>query len=329
MSIPGCDMTRVTNRPRSTTPRAVATTLLIVLTSISTALFAADENESGAGLEELLQAGQELWDAYAPEEIKEQYEFPTVESIEALLADLQQALAEGSFEDLAAYEAQARNALPILRQFEGGDEVADWLLPRLDLLTAAGEEVETGPTTAAPQTRDLSPLGRPYWDQVAVSRQPPARAGALVPRLKKIFQAEGVPPEWVWLAEVESSMNPDARSPVGARGLFQFMPATAERFGMRTSWPDQRTNPEKSAEAAAQYLTILYRQFDSWPLAIAAYNAGEGRVGRTLKATGTRTFTEVAPHLPAETRMYVPKVMATVAARESIADPEKLPAPGR
>jgi membrane-bound lytic murein transglycosylase D len=151
----------------------------------------------------------------------------------------------------------------------------------------------------------------------------------LVPRLKDIFRSEGVPPEWVWIAEVESSMNPKARSPVGARGLFQFMPATAERFGMRVSWPDERTDPEKSARAAAHYLTLLYKRFDSWPLAIAAYNAGEGRVGRALNATGTSSFAAVAPHLPAETRLYVPKVMATVAARESIADPEQLPAPGQ
>jgi membrane-bound lytic murein transglycosylase D len=303
---------------------------LVVLASLAastTTVFPADDEE--VGLEDLLEAGRQMWDEYAPEEIKEQYDFPTVESIEVFLTDLQRTLAEGSFEDLAAYEMQARNALPLLRQFEGGDEVADWLAPRLDFLTAAENEVQTRPPLTTRDTQERGPLARPYWDRVAVSRQPPANATALVPRLKNIFRSEGVPPEWVWIAEVESSMNPKARSPVGARGLFQFMPATAERFGMRVSWPDERTDPEKSARAAAHYLTLLYKRFDSWPLAIAAYNAGEGRVGRALNATGTSSFAAVAPHLPAETRLYVPKVMATVAARESIADPERLPAPGR
>lgn len=300
---------------------------MVLAAAGSMTLFPAENEE--IGLEDLLEAGRHMWDEYAPEEIKEQYEFPTVESIEAFLSDLQRTLAGGSFEDLAAYETQARNALPLLRQFEGGDEIADWLAPRLDFLTAAGNEVETRPPSTTPDAQERGPLARPYWDRVAVSRQPPANATALVPRLKNIFRAEGVPPEWVWIAEVESSMNPKARSPVGARGLFQFMPATAERFGMRVSWPDERTDPEKSARAAANYLTLLYNRFDSWPLAIAAYNAGEGRVGRTLEATGTSSFAAVAPHLPAETRLYVPKVMATVAARESIADPEQLPAPTR
>ena len=283
-----------------------------------------------AGLDELLEAGRYLWDEYAPEDIKAEYEFPSRESAEQFLADVERALHEGDFKVLATYERDARRALAVLRSFEGGDEIADWLQPRLDFLAAAGM-----PAVAAPAPSEKvdqppdpqSPVARPYWDKIVVGRQPPARAADLVPRLKRIFAAEGVPSEWVWIAEVESSMNPRARSPAGARGLFQFMPATAERFGMRSSWPDERTDPEKSARAAAQYLRTLHGTFGSWPLAIAAYNAGEGRVGRTLEATGASSFPALARHLPAETRLYVPKVLATVAARESIADPAGLPAP--
>ncbi len=117
---------------------------------------------------------------------------------------------------------------------------------------------------------------------------------------------------------MESSINLKARSPVGAYGPFQFMPATAERFGLRVGFLDERDDPRKSAEAAASYLSILHQQFDSWPLALAAYNAGEGRVGRAMKVSGATTFEQVSPHLPTETRMYVPKVLATIAARESI-----------
>ncbi|MEI7435670.1 MAG: lytic transglycosylase domain-containing protein, partial [bacterium] len=120
--------------------------------------------------------------------------------------------------------------------------------------------------------------------------------------------------------------NPDACSPSGATGLFQFMPATARRFGLRI-WPfDERRNPLKSARAAAQYLKVLHRQFGSWPLCLAAYNAGEGAVGRLLKGAGKRSFEAIADQLPIETQMYVPKVLAVVALRENV-DALRLPGP--
>ena len=154
----------------------------------------------------------------------------------------------------------------------------------------------------------------------------PKNAKALVPALKDAFRSEGVPAPWVWLAEVESTMNPSAKSPVGAVGLYQFMVPTAQRFGLQTSPVDERLVPEKSAHAAAKYLKVLHKQFNSWPLALAAYNAGEGRVGRLLKSSSVKTFEGIESSLPVETQMYVPKVMATVALREGV-DPEKLPAP--
>lgn len=306
----------------------------------------AEEAEEPAGVEDLLEAGRQIWERHAPAEIKEQFSFPTPESVEEFLATLQHALAEGSFEELAGYEIDARNALTALRHFEGGEELADWLEPRLDFLSAAGLALETGEDEVVVRSRPVrpgetsprparpppshsvhrTPFTRPYWDAIVVRKNPPSRAGQLVPDLKKAFAAKGVPPAWVWIAEVESSMDPKARSPAGARGLFQFMPETAKRFGLSIAWPDERTDPEKSASAAAEYLRYLHGQFGSWPLAIAAYNAGEGRVGRALKAAGVTSFAAVAKRLPAETRLYVPKVMATVATREGI-DPESLPAP--
>jgi membrane-bound lytic murein transglycosylase D len=125
-----------------------------------------------------------------------------------------------------------------------------------------------------------------------------------------------VPPELAWLAEVESSLDAAAESPAGALGLYQFMPVTAQRFGLRTGGSDDRTSPEKSARAAAQYLRLLHQRFGSWGLALAAYNAGEGRVGRILRKRAARTFDEIAEDLPSQTRTYVPKVIATLAVRE-------------
>ncbi len=127
-----------------------------------------------------------------------------------------------------------------------------------------------------------------------------------------------MPPELVWLAEVESSFDRRARSPAGAAGLFQLMPATARRYGLRT-WPvDHRLRPEESARAVAQYLADLHRQFKDWRLALAAYNAGEGTVQELLDQRKARTFDAIATRLPAETQMYVPRVEATLARREGV-----------
>ena len=147
-----------------------------------------------------------------------------------------------------------------------------------------------------------------------------------MPRLRAAFAAEGVPPELAWLAEAESSLNPAARSPAGAKGLFQFMPATAKAEGLSIFLPDERTDPEKSARAAARYLKTLHRRFGNWALVLAAYNAGEGRVSRTLAKRGATSFSAIADALPAETRMYVPKVCALIATRAGVA-PHQIAAP--
>jgi membrane-bound lytic murein transglycosylase D len=296
-------------------------------------------------LEDLMETGRALFETYAPDDVKAEYEFPDAAAVERFLADVETALDEGSFEQLAAYAGEASVALRWLRMFEGGEDLADWLEPRLEFLEAApavgsqeppsprarplrpGETPNARPPvpTVQPPTA-TGPRSKGHWQSRLAGRAAPARAGQLVPGLQRIFREEGVPPEWVWLAEVESSMNPKARSPAGAVGLFQFMPATAERFGLRISWPDERLDPAKSARAAAQYLHFLHGRFQSWPLALAAYNAGEGRVGRTLQSRSAKSFAEIQSALPAETQLYVPKVLATVEVRTG-ADGERLPPP--
>ena len=161
----------------------------------------------------------------------------------------------------------------------------------------------------------------------APATEPQDAKAMMIVCLKEIFASEGVPPELVWIAEVESRLDPQARSHAGALGLFQIMPETARRFGLRLGqYVDERYNPEKSAGAAARYLRTLYQEFGSWQLAVAAYNAGEGRVGRALRWSPTGTFEEIAPRLPAETRNYVPRVMMVVSDREG-RDASSLPPP--
>ena len=158
---------------------------------------------------------------------------------------------------------------------------------------------------------------RDVWVRKLSNRPAPARAAALLPGLKRIFREEGIPPELVWQAEAESTFNPAARSPVGAVGLYQFMPATAQEYGLSLSPVDDRLDAMKNARAAARYLKFLHGRFGNWPLALAAYNCGQGRVTKVLAASRGKTFDDIHNQLPAETRMYVPKIAALVHIREN------------
>jgi len=131
--------------------------------------------------------------------------------------------------------------------------------------------------------------------------------------LGRILIEEKVPVELLAVALVESGFNPLALSPKGARGVWQFMPETAARYGLTVSaTDDHRTHPEHSTRAAARYLRDLYRQFGDWKLALAAYNWGENKVQRVIDRTGIRDFDWLAQRglLPLETRKYVLTVLA-------------------
>ena len=148
---------------------------------------------------------------------------------------------------------------------------------------------------------------------IAVPRSALARMDSYRDSFVQILEEERVPVGLLGVALVESGFNPLALSPKGARGIWQFMPATAARYGLAVGpGGDHRTHPEHSTRAAARYLRDLYQMFGDWKLAIAAYNAGEGRVQRIIKRTGIRDFDEMSRRglLPAETRKYVPAVLA-------------------
>jgi len=141
------------------------------------------------------------------------------------------------------------------------------------------------------------------------------QSGPYLFHIKEILREEGLPEELALLPLIESGFNVNARSPKRALGLWQFMAATGAMYGLRVDkWVDERKDPIKSTRAAAKHLKDLYNEFGTWPLALASYNAGSGKVRRALATTGASTFWEMGQSraLKAETRNYVPKFMAAL-----------------
>ncbi len=237
---------------------------------------------------------------------------------------LQARFADTNIYELGSIKEAADRALPVLLQFEETRPYGEWLQTHLDYLEAAREmqqEMKSIPPVKpclppAPLLRPTPQVQKKVWTRTLSARPMPPLAQRYVPQLKQIFVEEKLPPELVWVAEVESAFNPGARSPVGAAGMFQLMPATAKSLNL-SAWPsDERLEPDKNARAAAKYLRQLHGHYHDWPLALAAYNAGEGRVDNLLRKQKSHSFDGIASRLPAETQMYVPKIDATMRKRE-------------
>jgi membrane-bound lytic murein transglycosylase D len=171
----------------------------------------------------------------------------------------------------------------------------------------------------------LSPIGMPWNDIVKqyIVMYTSARRTTLgnilsrsqyyFPLIEAELAAAGLPLELRMLAAIESALQPSIKSRAGAVGLWQFMYPTARQYGLEiTTFVDQRCDPVASTRAACRYLAFLYRTYGDWTIALAAYNCGPGNVNRALKraGAGAKSFWDLYPYLPAETRGYVPSFIA-------------------
>ena len=192
---------------------------------------------------------------------------------------------------------------------------ADTLLSSADRTTTAVAEmgnVDEAPTASLAIHVDRRPQAWSDGSGIAASH-PGARLEVLRPVVDPILRNHGVPVDLAAVVLVESGARADALSPKGARGLWQLMPETARRYGLRVDdIQDDRLDLFKATDAAASYLHDLYAQFGDWKLALAAYNTGEANVGAAILKAHTQDFDQLTRlgMLPHETRNYVPRVLA-------------------
>ena len=150
-----------------------------------------------------------------------------------------------------------------------------------------------------------------------------SRSGKYANLMRGILARYGLPEDLIYLALIESGFSPKAYSSARAAGPWQFIAGTGRRYGLRIDWwADERRDAEKSTHAAASYLKELYGMFESWPLAAAAYNAGEGKIIKAVHRYKSDDFAELIRYryLKQETKDYVPKMLAALAIAK---EPEK------
>lgn len=245
--------------------------------------------------------------------------------------------------DLALFPSFAPSAGPAW--VAEGTPLLDRGEPRL-FASGMPPEARREPARPAPTTGDLSwlrQLAMPdipvRWDARVVryleyyKNNPRGRSmvqswirksGRYGGAIRRVLREQGLPEDIVWLALVESGFDATIQSPVGAAGLWQFMPDGARIYGLTVDrWIDERLDPERATVAAARYLADLRQRFGGWELAFAAYNMGYGGLLASIRKYNTNDFWElsrVEAGMPLETALYVPKIisMAIVARNKAL-----------
>ena len=210
------------------------------------------------------------------------------------------------------------------------------------------DSTQTGAVPDSVYTRRLrdlaSPIQLPYNSIVRgyINRYTDSRYGTIsrilgmsqyyFPLIEDELLKEGLPIELRALPIIESALSVTAVSPMGAVGLWQFMPSTGKSYGLEVnSLVDERRDPVRATQAACRYLKDLYAIYNDWTLAIAAYNCGPGNVNKAMARSGGKTFWEIYDYLPRETRGYVPAFIGATYAyayhRQHDIEPQPAPIP--
>ncbi|WP_187261149.1 lytic transglycosylase domain-containing protein [Pontibacter beigongshangensis] len=209
----------------------------------------------------------------------------------------------------------------------------DSLKPKLDTALLGQEElVEYIPNVPHEVIQDrlscieseipltFNPFVRSFIDYFTIrnrkyTRTMISRQNVYFPIYERYLKKHNMPQELKYLSVVESGLNPKAASWAGAVGLWQFIRTTGKEYGLdQNQYIDERMDPEKATEAACRFLKRLYHVYGDWELAMAAYNCGPGNVNKAIRRAGggKKTFWQVFPYLPKETRSYVPSMTAVI-----------------
>ena len=248
--------------------------LLLLLLTAATPVMATEDDYASSDQDNLVQVGEE------------ESTDPTAEELEAQARDAEIVEAQARAKALARANPKV-NRLALVNQTE-------------PIPLYSNAKIEAFIKMYSVRKRDQFELGI-------------QRSAKYMNMIDRIFAEYNLPPNLAYLAVVESNFNPQARSHANAVGMWQFMSGTGRVFDLETSWwHDERYDPEKSTEAAARYLTRLYNEFGEWELALASYNAGEGKVRRAQVKARTRNHDSSfwSLELPRETRGYVPSFFA-------------------
>jgi len=139
------------------------------------------------------------------------------------------------------------------------------------------------------------------------------RSAMYFPMFQEKLREKGIPDEIKCLAVVESNLKPNAISPYGAAGLWQFMKSTGKLYDLdQDKYIDERRDPQKSTEAATKFLLDLFHKYGDWTLALAAYNCGPGNVNKAMRRSGKSDYWSIRKYLPKETQQYIPKLVAII-----------------